>query len=135
MQAASQTVADTIGSVRLISSDSHIVEPPDLWKTLGAAFGDRAPHVVAEADGDWWYVDAKKTMSFLGIQTGHRFEKDATELRTSGKFSDVRPGAYDPARFIAENERDGIWASVIYPSQGLVLFAVPNSDLVSAAMR
>ena len=75
-------------------------------------------------------------MSFLGIQTGgHRFEKDATELRTSGKFSDVRPGAYEPSRFVAENERDGIWASVIYPSQGLVLFAVPNSDLVSAAMR
>jgi predicted TIM-barrel fold metal-dependent hydrolase len=135
MQAASQTVADAIGSVRLISSDSHIVEPPDVWKSLGATFGERAPHVVAEADGDWWYVDAKKTMSFLGIQTGHRFEKDATELRTSGKFSDVRPGAYDPSRFIAENERDGIWASVIYPSQGLVLFAVPNSDLVSAAMR
>jgi predicted TIM-barrel fold metal-dependent hydrolase len=90
---------------------------------------------VSEADGDWWYVDGRKTMSFLGIQTGDRFDGDPDKLRTSGGFDEVRAAAYDPAAYIAENESDGIWGSVIYPSQGLVLYSVPNTEIVTAAMR
>jgi predicted TIM-barrel fold metal-dependent hydrolase len=129
------TVADVLASTWMISSDSHIIEPPDLWEgRMPAALGDRGPRVVSEADGDWWYVDGRKTMSFLGIQAGDRFEKDADELRTSAPFSDVRAAAYDPAAYLEENETDGIWGSVIYPSQGLVLYSVPNTEIVSAAM-
>jgi predicted TIM-barrel fold metal-dependent hydrolase len=115
-----------------ISSDSHIVEPPDLWTARSA--DPRSPHVVTEADGDWWYIDGRKTMSFLGIQTGMRFEKDPTRLRTSASFSEVSPAAYDPAAYLKENEADGIWGSVIYPSEGLVLFSVPNTEVVTEAM-
>jgi predicted TIM-barrel fold metal-dependent hydrolase len=120
----------------MISSDSHIIEPPDLWEgRIPPALGDRGPRVVSEADGDWWYVDGRKTMSFLGIQAGKRFEGDPDRLRTSGAFDEVRPAAYDPASYLDENEHDGIWGSVIYPSQGLVLYSVPNTEVVSAAMR
>jgi predicted TIM-barrel fold metal-dependent hydrolase len=101
---------------------------------MPASLGDRGPRVVAEADGDWWYVDNRKTMSFVGIQAGDRFDGDPDRLRTSGAFGDVRPAAYDPAAYLAENEQDGIWGSVIYPSQGLVLYSVPNTEVVSAAM-
>ncbi len=116
----------------LISSDSHIVEPPDLW--TARADDSRLPHVVREADGDWWYIDGRKTMSFLGIQTGMRFEKDPTKLRTSATFEEVTPAAYDPAAYLKANEQDGVWGSVIYPSEGLVIFSVPNTEVVSAAM-
>jgi predicted TIM-barrel fold metal-dependent hydrolase len=115
----------------LISSDSHIVEPPDLW----ASGDERSPHVVSEADGDWWYIDGRKTMSFLGIQPGMRFDKDPTKLRTSATFAEVSPAAYDPKAYLAANEDDGIWGSVIYPSEGLVLFSVPNTEVVTDAMR
>jgi hypothetical protein len=31
---------------RLVSADSHVMEPPDLWlKAIGARFGDRTPQV------------------------------------------------------------------------------------------
>ena len=31
----------------IMSSDSHVLEPPDLWQTrIDAAFRDRAPEVV-----------------------------------------------------------------------------------------
>ncbi|HEX4431438.1 MAG TPA: amidohydrolase family protein [Frankiaceae bacterium] len=116
----------------LISSDSHIVEPPDLW--TARADDSRLPHVVREADGDWWYIDGRKTMSFLGIQTGMRFEKDPTKLRTSATFEEVTPAAYDPSAYLKANEQDGVWGSVIYPSEGLVIFSVPNTEVVSAAM-
>jgi predicted TIM-barrel fold metal-dependent hydrolase len=120
----------------MISSDSHIIEPPDLWTgRLPAHLAERAPRVEVEADGEWWYVDGRKTMSHLGIQTGARFDKDPDKLVTSATFAQVRPAAYDPRAYLAENETDGVWGSVIYPSEGLVLFSVPNTEVVTASMR
>jgi len=133
--AAGADVARILSATRIISSDSHIIEPPDVWAPLQAQLGDRAPRVISADDGDWWYVDGKKTMSFLGINVGKRFEVDSHELRTSGRFTDVTAGASDPARYVSENESDGVWASVIYPSQGLVLYAVPSTDVATLAMR
>lgn len=118
----------------VVSSDSHIIEPPDLW-TRVAPDDAELPRVVREDDGDWWYVAGRRTMSFLGIQTGERFAHEPDRLRTSAMFEDVRDSAYDPARYLAENESDGIWGSVLYPSQGLVLYAVPESDALTRAAR
>jgi predicted TIM-barrel fold metal-dependent hydrolase len=93
--------------------------------------------VVQEPDGDWWYVDGLKTLSFavLGIDPGHRFTQDASEFLSAGPFADVRPAAYDPSAYLAENEQDGIWGSVIYPSEGLIIFSIPDSEVVSASAR
>lgn len=130
---ATETAADVLQRTWMISSDSHIIEPPDVWTGRGGDLADRLPRVVSEADGDWWYVDGRKTMSFLGIQAGDRFDKGRDELQTSAAFDRVRPAAYDPAAYIAENETDGVWGSVIYPSQGLVLYSVPATDVLTAA--
>jgi predicted TIM-barrel fold metal-dependent hydrolase len=132
--ALEETTREVLTRTWVVSSDSHIVEPPDLWERHGdQSLGDRLPRVVSEGDGDWWYVDGMKTLSFLGIQTGDRFEKDATELRTTATFGEVRPAAYDPTAYVAENESDGIWGSVIYPSQGLMLFRAAPEVLTAAA--
>ena len=113
---------------KLLSSDSHIVEPPDLWlERIAAKFRDRAPRVVQEDDGDWWIVDGHRTNSFQGgTQAGKRFENQAA-LRPAGRFADVRPGAYVPDAHIADNEMDGVYGSVLYPTEGLQLFSVPDS--------
>ena len=119
----------------LISSDSHVVEPPDLWtRRIERRFRERAPRVEREAGGDWWYIDGKRSMSFLGVQTGDRFHKDATELIIEARFEGVRPGAYDPHRFVAENLEDGVVGSVLYPSEGLLAYGIPDSALCSAVM-
>ena len=39
-------------------------------------------------------------------------------------FSDVRPGAYLPGVHLSENFSDGILGSVLYPTQGLLLFGL-----------
>lgn len=119
-----------------VSSDSHIIEPPDLWlERIDRAFRDRAPHVVREEKGDWWVIDGKRSMSFLGVQTGDRFEKDSSELIIEAHFESVRPAAYDPKRYVEENRQDGVEASVIYPSEALLVYGIPDPALCSAAMR
>ena len=122
---------------RMISSDSHLIEHPTLWEErMPRQFLERGPTVVRDDQGkDWWYVDGKRTMSFLGIQAGRRFGKDPSKLVTAATFEDVRPGAYDPKLFVKESEEDGVVGSVIYPTEGLVLFSVPDSALCSACMR
>jgi len=102
----------------IISSDSHVVEPPDTWNgRLPAKYRDRAPRVVGDADGDWWFVDGVRTNSFQGgAQTGKRFDRPE-ELRPAGHFADVRRGAYDPKEFLADNDLDGVWGSVLYPTE------------------
>src|SRR5262245_50561238 len=45
----------------LISSDSHIIEPADLWaQRIDRRFKDRAPHLVHEGASDQWYADGVK---------------------------------------------------------------------------
>src|SRR5439155_689056 len=119
-----------------ISSDSHIVEPPNLWTDrMDRRFRDRGPRVISEPDGDWWMIDGTRGNSFQGgAQVGKRFERPE-ELRPAARFSEVRPGAYQPAEFLRENEEDGVCGSVIYPTAGLQLYRVPDLELLSACFR
>jgi predicted TIM-barrel fold metal-dependent hydrolase len=121
---------------KMLSSDSHVVEPPDLWEQrIEPHFRERAPRVVQEADGDWWMVDGYRTNSFQGgAQAGKRFEAPQ-ELKPAARFAEVRPGAYLPEEHLKDNELDGVYGSVLYPTEGLLLFSVPDSALLTAIFR
>ena len=42
-----------MGSYRVISSDSHVFEPPDLWTSrTEPKFKDRAPYVIHRPEDD-----------------------------------------------------------------------------------
>ena len=121
---------------KILSSDSHVVEPPDLWATrLAPKIRERAPRVVQEDDGDWWIVDGQRTNSFQGgAQAGKRFEHHDA-VKPAARFAEVRPGAYLPEAHLADNEADGVYGSVLYPTEGLTLYSVPDSDLLTAVFR
>ena len=50
--------------VLALSSDSHVMEPPDLWTgALGAGDGDLAalaPRVEPGDDADWWVIGGQR---------------------------------------------------------------------------
>ncbi len=44
---------------RLVSADSHVMEPPDLWlNAIGRRFGDRTPQVkqIPDRPGHWFVM-------------------------------------------------------------------------------
>lgn len=44
-------------SLKVVSSDSHVVEPPDLWADrLPVRFHDRAPRLERGAGGDVFHI-------------------------------------------------------------------------------
>ena len=121
-------------SNKVISSDDHVYEPPDLWTSrIGAKFGDRCPRVVREEGEDWWYCDGEKILGFEGggEQLGWRFTKPE-KLTRGGKSEDVRPGAYLPEERIKDMDADGVEGEVIYPTVGVALSRVQDTELMSA---
>lgn len=120
----------------MISSDSHLIEPPDLWTTrLDRHLRDRAPRVVEDGNEQWWVTEGRRGLSFAGgAQTGDRFTKPR-ELHTGARFEQVRQGGYDPEAHLRDCERDGVVGSVLYPTQGLILYTQADPELLSSCCR
>jgi len=119
----------------LLSSDSHVMEPPDLWSAAPAAIADRAPRVERGDDADWWVIDGTRLFSFsVATKAGLRFEGQ-DRLAVDYRFSDVRPGAYLPDAHLVDNEADGVWGSVLYPSVATMLYGLDDGDAVSRLAR
>ena len=122
-----------MGNYRIISSDSHIFEPRDLWSgRIEPKYKDRAPVILREEGADYWYCDGIKVLGVQpGAQTGRRFE-DAENLSREELYENVRLGGYIPEEHIKDMDIDGIDIGVVYPSVGLLLYVVPDGGLLSS---
>ena len=121
----------------LVSSDSHILEPADLWsRRIDVRFRHRAPKVVRVAGNDEWHADGVKFQSIrgTGYQAGVRFTRPE-ELSFDGQFEAIRPGALDPDAHVQDMDLDGVAGAVLYPTAGMQLYKVEDSDLLSACVR
>ena len=120
----------------MVSADSHVIEPPDLYAPLADEYGDRAPHVRRADDGtDWWWVGGERTNSFAGgSQAGRRFEA-ADSLVLADSIDHVHEEIWTPVSYVEANLSDGVGASVLYPTQQLQHYAVRDTPLVSATCR
>ena len=127
-----------MANYRVISSDNHVIEPPDLWTSrTEARFRDRVPQIIRTESGvDWWYCDGYWLSSvFPGTQTGVRFEEPEKLKVDRDTFEDVRPGGYIPEEHIKDMDVDGIDVGFLYPTTGLALFSMPDSELLTSMFR
>lgn len=120
----------------LLSSDSHVIEAPDLWTSRARArYRDVVPHLVREADADWWYAGDTRIFSLPGgSDTGVRFDHPE-RLRLKAKWEDVRRGAYDPIAKLKDMDVDGVSGEVIYPTIGLLVYRLPSPGLLTELCR
>jgi predicted TIM-barrel fold metal-dependent hydrolase len=121
----------------VLSSDSHVFEPPDLWQTrIDRAFRDRAPRIERIDGGDHVVVERDQILSGIGLisNAGARFAAPET-ISAQGRFEDVHRGGYDPEQHLEDMALDGVAGEVLYPSQGLFYFKVADTPLMSAIFR
>ncbi|NOT55211.1 MAG: amidohydrolase [Deltaproteobacteria bacterium] len=123
---------------KIISGDTHIVEPPDLYSSrLSGKLKERAPYIKRQktADGkesDAWFLGNTQVVTLGAVtQAGRRFE-DPEKIDFVGVWEDVREGAYQPTAMLTELALDGIWGAIIQPSQGLFWYHIEDSELLSA---
>ncbi|MBX7266887.1 amidohydrolase family protein [Micromonospora sp. Llam7] len=101
----------------LISADSHLLDPPHLWQRwLPARYRDRAPQLVEDVHGGhaWRYAGTREPepIGLAGLPG-----RPADRLRPSGvRYDEIRPGTYDGAARLADQDADGVAAEVIFPS-------------------
>ena len=121
----------------ILSSDSHVFEPPDLWQTrIDRAFRGRAPRIQRIDGADQIVVETDQVLSGIGLisNAGARFEAPET-ISGNARFEDVHRGGYDPDQHLADMRLDGVAGEVLYPSQGLFYFRVADPALMSAIFR
>ena len=135
-----------MSSYRVISNDSHINEPQDLWTSRAESkFKDRVPHVVPAPEGmvdhqgrpagDSWFCEGMRLGGTEGsAKVGIRFEDPAAMLAPP-KAGNVRLGGYIPKEHVKDNDVDGVDVSVIYPTLGIFLYGVPDSELFDSICR
>jgi predicted TIM-barrel fold metal-dependent hydrolase len=124
---------------QIISADSHVVEPPDLWeKWLEKKYQDTAPRLVDDGGGgDAWLYLGGKTAEPLGLVTcvGDRPE----ELKWTGKKygKNLHPSCYDGKARLEILDVDGIDAEFLYPPQRAMLTFMksPDKDAHLAGIR
>src|ERR1700687_2979807 len=106
----------------IISADSHITEPPGTYvDRIDAKYKDTAPHMIHDEKlGDVFLV--KDFPRPINVALAAAAGKDASELKTYGaKFEEMHRGGWDPNARMADQDRDGVAAEVIYPTVGMVL--------------
>lgn len=119
-----------------VSADSHVVEPPRCYVDfIDPAFRDRAPHVVTTPEGGEVYV-AEGLKAPLNLAKIASAGWTLDQLRKSrGRFDEIYPGSWDPLARLADQDRDGIEAEIIYPTVGMVLCQMPDIDLKQACFH
>jgi len=118
----------------IISADSHITEAPNTYTDyIDSKYVDVAPHVVETDDrGDLYVIDGMKRTIPMGLVAAAG--QDPDKLNTRAKYADLPRSGYDANYRIADQNRDGVSAEIIYPSVGMVLCNHPDFDYKKAAM-
>jgi predicted TIM-barrel fold metal-dependent hydrolase len=112
---------------RLISADSHVNEPPDLWtKRVPSSLRDRAPRIERFDEGDAWVIEGVRDPINFGMNACAGL--DPKEMRGWVRFEELRHGGYDPSARLEEMTRDGVDAEVLYPTPRLANAIVANAD-------
>lgn len=114
---------------RIISADSHTLEPPDMWaRYLPKEFRDRAPRVVKDPEGGdaWEFQRGAPPMPIGLVATGG---KTYEQFRWYGYgYDTINPGAFDGKERLREQDADGIDAEVVFPSQRTMIFFMAHED-------
>jgi predicted TIM-barrel fold metal-dependent hydrolase len=124
---------------RLLSADSHVVEPPDLWtERIDARFRDRAPRIQTLDDGnDYSVIDGlrPRPLAFEGAMADMKAQGMDIPAPSGFRFEDNRRGAWDPTERLADQDMDGVSGEVVYPGVGLTLVMAPDPEYLYASCR
>ncbi|MGE0822916.1 MAG: amidohydrolase family protein [Candidatus Binatia bacterium] len=123
---------------RVISADSHFVEPPGMWaERMDKKFRDRAPHTVKGLNGKEgeWFVCENITPMLVAGFFGAGVPSPELPAHNKKGFNEAPKSVWDASYRIADQDRDGVLAEVIYTSMGMPLFGLDDADLRAACFR
>jgi uncharacterized protein len=119
----------------VISADAHIEAPPTRWTDrLPADLRDEAPQVVEMPDGGQGVALGDEAVPLgLTITGGLNYD----QFRQKGlRYDDDPPGTGEPSQRLAEQDRDGIDAEVLFSTVVATMFTkMQDPTLIMACVR
>lgn len=121
---------------RPISADSHITEPPNCYiDFIDPAFRDRAPHLVRGTEkGDVFMIPGMGTPMPVSLASGAGVPAEQLSI-IGADFDKLHRGGWDSKARLADMDRDGVAAEMIYPSVGMLLCNHKDLDYKRACME
>jgi len=108
-------MSTALSDLRVIDTDSHVVEPADLWTSrVSKRFGDAVPQVATTRSGRprWRVGDNWLHAPGLFGQAGWpEYPPSMPET-----FEEIDPGSFDPAARLQRMDEYGIYAQILYPN-------------------
>ena len=101
----------------LISSDSHVNPPVEMWRDyLPAKFRDAAPRMEHADDGDFSVFEGRRRPIQAGsAMAGRPPQEFAPTVR---RQNDLRSGGWEPAARIEDQDVEGVEAEILFGSVG-----------------
>jgi predicted TIM-barrel fold metal-dependent hydrolase len=112
----------------IIDSDSHVVEPKDLWSSRMSKkkWGDLIPEVRSvKGEGEFWFVRGQRLwdVNGAGVMVS---DADGKPVRNAdypqfvNTFDEMHPAEYDAKERVKVLDEYGIYAATLFPNLGFV---------------
>jgi predicted TIM-barrel fold metal-dependent hydrolase len=124
-------------ALRIVSADSHMIEPADLWvERIDRRFKDRAPRAVTNPDkpGAFFMAEGLRPFPVAAVAAIGKDGEDYAKHMQTG-YEVVRPSGWDPVERLKDQDIDGVEAEVLYTSLGMPLFGLKDPELQRACFR
>lgn len=121
----------------VISADSHMTEPANLWtERLDHKFTDRAPKVIQNTKKPGYLFVAPGINPFpVAGGFAHGLSGNDLKAHMAKGYEAARPSGWDPVERIKDQDVDGVQAEVLYTTLGMPLFQMDDADLQRACFQ
>lgn len=123
----------------LLSADSHVMEPRDLWlRRIDAKWRDRAPRIERlDESGDYIVIDGMRPrpLAFEGPMADLKAQGMEIPVPKGYSYDQNRLGSWDPNERLKDQALDGVSGEVIYPGVGLHIVRAPDAEYIHACCR
>ena len=122
----------------IISADSHVFEPVKMWEErIDKKYLDKAPRFIPDYQGKpgTWFVCEGTPGRSVGAIAAVGMNKAELGKFASATYKDLRPGGYDPAGRLKDQDVDGLVAEVLYSTYAMGLFALTDGDFQEACFN
>src|SRR5437868_1102789 len=125
------------GAFKVLDSDIHIIEPPDLWpRYIDPAFREQAPVGLTEDEGDLRLAHAGKPWGRIAIDADRsRRRQGRNYALNQERWRPYAERGWTSKVQLEAMDIEGIDVAVVYPSRGLFALTIPDMEpRLAAAM-
>jgi predicted TIM-barrel fold metal-dependent hydrolase len=120
----------------VISADSHITEPPDIFTRIERKYADKAPRMVQQpTGGDVFIIEGMPDPFPITLASAAGLTGKALGARANERFANCFAGGWNSKQRLLDQDLDGIAAEVLYPSLGLFLCNHPDPGYKTACFN